>query len=107
MALTRPILDNKLKVAQLSVKDSPALLNQRVAKLVSKGHNQNAYIYYLVQRSGFVNAMNIAMAGSDPPNIGNAALEKILISIQFFRQPIQFKLKRAYPDWRSRWAGIF
>jgi type I restriction enzyme S subunit len=81
MALTRPIIGNKLKIAKLSRKDTPALLNQRVAKIVSKGNSYATYNYYLVQRLDFVAAMNLAMAGTDPPNIGNAALEKILIPI--------------------------
>jgi len=81
MALTRPILGDKLKVARLGAKDSPSLLNQRVAKLSPIGKNQSSYIYYLVQRLSFVTAMNIAMAGTDPPNIGNAALAKVLVPV--------------------------
>ena len=81
MALTRPILGNKLKVAKLTKEDSPALLNQRVAKLVPQETNQVAYLYYVVQRLNFVTAMNTAMAGTDPPNIGSTALGKIYIAI--------------------------
>jgi len=81
MALTRPILDNKLKVAQIKEVDIPCLLNQRVAKLITK---QNLYIkfaYHLVQMPYFINRMNVAMAGTDPPNLGSGDLEKIKISL--------------------------
>ncbi|MGI2013124.1 restriction endonuclease subunit S [Shewanella oncorhynchi] len=81
MALTRPLLGEKLKVATLSKFDIPALLNQRVAKLSAKNSCNQKYIYYLVQTSGYISAMNLAMAGSDPPNIGTKTLGDILIAI--------------------------
>lgn len=81
MALTRPVLNNKLKVARLTVEDEPAFLNQRVAKLIPINGNKLEYLFYVVQRSNFVAAMNLAMAGTDPPNIGNSALEKIAIAV--------------------------
>jgi type I restriction enzyme S subunit len=81
MALTRPLLNDKLKVARLKNNDLPALLNQRVAKLVPKDKNNLDYIYYVVQRAEFIAAMNLAMAGTDPPNIGTTALGNINILI--------------------------
>jgi type I restriction enzyme, S subunit len=81
MALTRPLLGEKLKVATLSKFDIPALLNQRVAKLSAKNSCNQKYIYYLVQTSDYISAMNLAMAGSDPPNIGTKTLGDILIAI--------------------------
>ena len=79
MALTRPILADKLKVARIEEADIPALLNQRVAKIEPKSYHQLDYLYYVVQRLNFVAAMNLAMAGTDPPNIGTNALAKIKI----------------------------
>ena len=81
MALTRPILSGRLKVAKLCKADEPSLLNQRVAKLIPKKGNDLSYIYFIVQRDGYVAAMNLAMAGTDPPNIGNYALERIKVPI--------------------------
>ena len=81
MALTRPLLGERLKVATLSKFDIPALLNQRVAKLSAKNSCNQKYIYYLVQTSDYISAMNLAMAGSDPPNIGTKTLGDILIAI--------------------------
>ena len=80
MALTRPILDNKLKIARVREADLPALLNQRVARLEAKNSSDINYLYYVVQRSDFIAAMNLAMAGSDPPNIGTITLGQINIA---------------------------
>lgn len=81
MALTRPLLGDQLKVAKIESKDLPALLNQRVAKLKPKSSNNLNYIYYSIQREDFIAAMNLAMAGTDPPNIGTNALGKIFVAI--------------------------
>ncbi|RBP78950.1 type I restriction enzyme S subunit [Shewanella putrefaciens] len=79
MALTRPLLGDKLKIARIASTDLPALLNQRVAKLITKGKNRLDYIFYVVQRAEFIAQMNLAMAGTDPPNIGTTALGRINI----------------------------
>jgi type I restriction enzyme S subunit len=81
MALTRPILRDKLKVSKIGVGDAPALLNQRVARLDAKSFHQIDFLYYVVQRLNFVAAMNLSMAGTDPPNIGTVALGKIKIAL--------------------------
>lgn len=81
MALTRPLLGDQLKVAKIESKDLPALLNQRVAKLKTKSGNNLNYIYYSIQQEDFIAAMKLAMAGTDPPNIGTNALGKISIAI--------------------------
>lgn len=83
MALTRPILGHRLKIAQLKKSDVPSLLNQRVAKLTPKIEGCLPFIYHLVQSSDFIAAMNLAMAGSDPPNIGAHSLGEILIRAPF------------------------
>jgi len=81
MALTRPILDGKLKIAKVQKDDEPCLLNQRVAKLIPKGSVVISFLYYFLQTPYYVYMMEIAMAGTDPPNIGNGDLEKIKIPI--------------------------
>jgi type I restriction enzyme S subunit len=81
MALTRPILDGKLKIAKIKEADEPCLLNQRVAKLIPKENIDLDYCYYVLQRPYFIHRMNVSMAGTDPPNIGNKDLEKIQIPI--------------------------
>ena len=93
MALTRPILGGRLKIAQLKKSDVPSLLNQRVAKLTPKIEGGLPFIYHLVQSSDFIAAMNLAMAGSDPPNIGAHSLGEILI-----RAPFAVKEQAAIAD---------
>lgn len=93
MALTRPILSGRLKIAQLKKSDVPSLLNQRVAKLTPKIEGCLPFIYHLVQSSDFIAAMNLAMAGSDPPNIGAHSLGEILI-----RAPFAVKEQAAIAD---------
>lgn len=80
MALTRPILDNELKIAKLTSADTPCLLNQRVAKVCARPNGVLDFLYYVLQTPHFVNSMNEAMAGSDPPNIGTKDLSKIFIA---------------------------
>lgn len=70
MALTRPILDGKLKIAILNDEDVPCLLNQRVAKIDAKTEQHALFLYYLANRAHFIYWMSAMMAGTDPPNIG-------------------------------------
>ena len=81
MALTRPILNNKLKIATFNKEDGIALLNQRVAKLTSKNKNDLKFIYYLHQMPYFIYCMNAMMAGTDPPNISLKDLNKTKVRI--------------------------
>jgi type I restriction enzyme, S subunit len=80
MALTRPILDNELKIAKLSGVDVPALLNQRVAKVIASSRADLGFVYHSLQSRRFVESMKDAMAGSDPPNIGSRTLGSILVA---------------------------
>jgi type I restriction enzyme S subunit len=86
MALTRPVLDDKLKIAELKEKDGIALLNQRVAKLIPKERNEIKFIFYLHQTSRFIYSMNAMMAGTDPPNISIKHLSKKRILIPNYRE---------------------
>src|SRR5690554_3360656 len=45
MALTRPILSGKLKIAQIKSKNDESLLNQRVAKLIPYKNNDVNYMF--------------------------------------------------------------
>ena len=80
MALTRPILNNELKIAKLTELDVPALLNQRVAKVIALPGMNLDFIYHTLQTRHFVDSMNEAMAGTDPPNIGSRALGSIPVA---------------------------
>ncbi len=81
MALTRPILNDKLKIARIKKEDENSLLNQRVSKLETKNKNVLDYIYYVHQLPNFIYAMNSMMAGTDPPNISLKELSSYHIHV--------------------------
>jgi len=81
MALTRPILNSKLKISKITDLDIPCLLNQRVGKLDPKQNTFGDYIYHSCKMPMFIHSMNVAMAGTDPPNIGFRDLSKIQIPL--------------------------
>ena len=68
IALTRPILNKKLKVAKVGDFYDGALLNQRVAKIASS-KNDLDFIYSLLQKSKTVEELENSIAGTDPPNL--------------------------------------
>lgn len=77
IALTRPILDGKLKIAKLSQLDVPALLNQRVGKILIEENNDIDYAYFLFQKKSVINSLLQSMAGTDPPNLGNKGIYNV------------------------------
>lgn len=81
MALTRPILGEKLKIAKVRKHDTPALLNQRVAKLVpNDGYNLN-FLYYILSKRSTVIEIENAIAGTDPPNLGFNDLKNVKVLV--------------------------
>lgn len=68
IALTRPILNKKLKIAKVGELYDGALLNQRVAKIYSKTNDLD-FIYSLLQKSKTVEELENSIAGTDPPNL--------------------------------------
>jgi len=67
IALTRPILSGKLKIAKVGKLFDGALLNQRVGKLIST--NVREYVYHFLQCVPVINKIENRIAGSDPPNL--------------------------------------
>ncbi len=67
IALTRPILSGKLKIAKVGKLFDGALLNQRVGKLIS--NNVREYVYHFLQCVPVINKIENRIAGSDPPNL--------------------------------------
>lgn len=67
MALTRPILNGKLKIAKIQNREW--LLNQRVAKLTSKKGIINFFVN-LLKMPFYCHLIEVLMAGTDPPNLG-------------------------------------
>lgn len=74
IALTRPILDRKLKIAKLNENDVPALLNQRVGKIEVESQTEIDFAYFLFQKFETINGLLQSMAGTDPPNLSNKGI---------------------------------
>ncbi|WP_323659237.1 restriction endonuclease subunit S [Aliarcobacter butzleri] len=79
LAMTRPILNNKLKIAKINDNDLPALLNQRVGKFVFDSKVYSEFMYYLFQHIDFVKILMLKILGTDPPNVGSEQIESINI----------------------------
>lgn len=80
IALTRPILNKKLKISKVGQFYDGALLNQRVAKIESK-ENDISFIYALLQKSDIVEKLENSIAGTDPPNLSVKQIKEIVVTI--------------------------
>lgn len=79
IALTRPILNGRLKISQIPSDLEESLLNQRVGKILSD--NDENFIYYLLQGNHLINVIENHIAGTDPPNLSSKAIAPIKVSI--------------------------
>jgi type I restriction enzyme S subunit len=79
IALTRPILNGKLKIARIDAQYNESLLNQRVGKIITS-HNLE-FIYNLLSRTSTVKLIENNIAGTDPPNLSTNSIADILIYI--------------------------
>ncbi|OED95180.1 restriction endonuclease subunit S [Vibrio breoganii] len=79
VALTRPVLNGKLKIAYIDSDSKDSLLNQRVGKLLSSEHLD--YVYYLVQCKRVITSIVQNIAGTDPPNLAPSEINHIRASI--------------------------
>ncbi|WEJ63421.1 restriction endonuclease subunit S [Thiomicrorhabdus lithotrophica] len=79
IALTRPILNGKLKIARINEAYNGALLNQRVGKLET---NQNqSFIYYLLQNSWLIDRIEKNIFGNEPPNLSINQISGLSVKI--------------------------
>jgi type I restriction enzyme S subunit len=75
MALNRPILGRNIKFALLSESDCPAILYQRVGKIVIESEKLNqTYFYGLMHSDYFYYQLKSRLSGSDQPYINPTAL---------------------------------
>ena len=81
IALTRPIIRNQLKIGQIKLEDTPALLNQRVGRIRSYKNVDEKFIYYVMSSSYYVQEINNRILGTDPPNVNPKQLEAILVDM--------------------------
>lgn len=79
VALTRPILNGKLKIAKIDDFFNGSLLNQRVGKILT--NNCNGFIYYTLQRVTIIKEIENNIAGSDPPNLSPNEINSISIKL--------------------------
>ena len=80
-AMTRPILNGKLKVATISESDAGALLNQRVCKITPYGKVVDDFLFHLLQSDFIVEQIDIEIAGSDPPNVSGEQIESVWVTV--------------------------
>lgn len=79
LALTRPILNGKLKIAQVDDVFNNSLLNQRVGKIVTS--NNSGFVYYLLQTYSMIDLIGRNIAGNEPPNLSFQQIENCLILV--------------------------
>ena len=75
IALTRPILNRQLKMAQVDQVFDGALLNQRVGKLVTTQYI--SFVYFLLQTSKVISDIEKSISGTEPPNLSPKKLEDL------------------------------
>jgi len=69
IALTRPTLGSKLKIALIDDYFDNSLLNQRVGKLIPNEGGIKDFIYYLLQLKKNIAYIENQISGTDPPNL--------------------------------------
>jgi type I restriction enzyme S subunit len=79
IALTRPILNGKLKIARINDSFNNALLNQRVGKVISNNHLE--FIYNLLQKNSLISRIEDRIAGTDPPNLSPNEIGSIRVNL--------------------------
>lgn len=79
IALTRPILNKKLKISKVDNTLHDSLLNQRVGKLISNMCLD--FVYYLIQTSKLISSIEQNIAGSETPNLPAQQIENIEVFI--------------------------
>lgn len=79
VALTRPILNGKLKIAKIDDFFDGSLLNQRVGKIEST--NNKGFIYCYLQKDELISSIENNIAGTDPPNLSPNEINSIELFI--------------------------
>jgi type I restriction enzyme S subunit len=80
IAMTRPLLGNRLKVAVVGSNDTPSLLNQRVGRFLFVGISK-WFTFHLIKFQAFIEQLQLSLLGSDPPNISSRQVENIIIPL--------------------------
>jgi type I restriction enzyme S subunit len=97
LALNRPITQGMLKIARITKSDLPAILYQRVGKIVSKTNETlDDYFYYALEKVIYKFVENKSI-GSDQPFISTTELKKVSIYIPPL--PEQKKIAEILSTW--------
>ena len=90
MALNRPILSGRLKIAEVESSDLPAILYQRVGRFdfYSKEICRR-YIFEFCQSSFFVNYILDNLRGSDQPFINKGVFEDTMVPFPPFEEQVR------------------
>ena len=100
-AMTRPVLQRELKIAELNSSDAPALLNQRVCRfLIPEGSILPRFLFTVMQSVRVADYIEKVISGSDPPNVSSRQLESIPIQIPSMAE--QVKIAGAFSSVDSR-----
>jgi len=82
VALNRPIINGKLKIAMLSHRDEPSILYQRVGRLIFKNKEiSKRFLFYLLMGEYFKRELSKSLIGTDQPYIRTPILLKIKIPL--------------------------
>ena len=83
MALNRPLLNWRIKVARLQQSDSPAILYQRVGKFwpVTNGVLDWDYLFLFLQSDYFIKELSERLRGSDQPYVNPPEMLQIAIPV--------------------------
>jgi type I restriction enzyme S subunit len=81
MAMTRPILNGKVKIAVYQ-DEQASLLNQRVCKFeILNGIIEKSYFYQVANMREFIQNIEYLIAGTDPPNVSAQQIKNVLIRL--------------------------
>ena len=81
MAITRPVVSGGIKVARLTGKDTPSLLNQRVCRFRSRGTIDVDYAYQYMFSQTYINKVIEGATGSHQPNISTGKIAQISLPV--------------------------
>ena len=84
IALTRPLLNGKLKIAEINEYFNNCLLNQRVGKILTKENKK--FIYNMLQNKNYIKKIENNISGSDPPNLSTESIKDINITIPILQE---------------------
>ncbi|WP_309836718.1 restriction endonuclease subunit S [Pantoea sp. SORGH_AS_0659] len=87
IALTRPILNGKLKISVAGKEYDGSLLNQRVGKIVTI--NNPKFVYSLLQMESTVSKINNCIAGTDPPNLSTQDIKDMIVYVPIIEEQIK------------------